>query len=263
MPRLHGASQTVEIILLPVRIGRRGIGHRARCPHVDPLLQRSANIAESFASGTNINTLARRTFYAPYGETLSEAAWNNAPADSKGWIGERAEPDAGLIYLNARWYDPSLSRFTRLDKLDPIKRGVGPDQYGYAGGDPVNNRDPIGEVIETGWDLINVAYDLAKVGYGYAVNNQDLQNEGLVDLAVDVAAALVPGLPAGASKLARGIAKAVTKVDTPAIGKAADKIANPAGRTPPGRRGAFRAAKLRSWSPRVYSTNKSDANRVA
>ncbi|MGH2342906.1 RHS repeat-associated core domain-containing protein [Segnochrobactraceae bacterium EtOH-i3] len=101
--------------------------------------------AESFASGTNVNTLARRTLYAPYGETLSEAAWNNAPADSKGWIGERAEPDSGLIYLNARWYDPSLSRFTRPDKLDPIIPGVGPDQYGYAGGDPINNSDPGGE----------------------------------------------------------------------------------------------------------------------
>ncbi|MGH2343562.1 RHS repeat-associated core domain-containing protein, partial [Segnochrobactraceae bacterium EtOH-i3] len=53
--------------------------------------------------------------------------------------------DSGLIYLNTRWYDPSLSRFTRPDKLDPIERGVGPDQYGYAGGDPVNNSDPGGE----------------------------------------------------------------------------------------------------------------------
>ncbi|MGH2343559.1 RHS repeat-associated core domain-containing protein, partial [Segnochrobactraceae bacterium EtOH-i3] len=56
--------------------------------------------------------------------------------------------DSGLIYLNARWYDPSLSRFTRPDKLDPIKRGVGPDQYGYAGGDPVNNSDPSGRCID-------------------------------------------------------------------------------------------------------------------
>ena len=75
--------------------------------------------AESFASGTNINTLARRTFYAPYGETLSEAASNNAPADSKGWIGERAEPVAGLIYLNARL--PIRPSPASPDRINPIR----------------------------------------------------------------------------------------------------------------------------------------------
>lgn len=222
--------------------------------------------AETFIGGDNSNALARRTVYAPYGETLASAAWHNAPSASKGWIGERAEPDAGLIYLNARWYDPSLSRFTRPDKLDPIISGVGPDQYGYAGGDPVNNSDPSGKIIDTAWDLINVAYDLAKFGYGYATNNIALQNESLVDLAVDVAATLVPGLPAGASKLARGVEKAVTKVDAPAIGKVTGKIASPAGGTPPGRRGAFRAAKrdlglpMSTQPTKVMRTNLLDAS---
>ena len=34
-----------------------------------------------------------------------------AAPETKGWIGERSDADAGLQYLNARYYDPELSLF--------------------------------------------------------------------------------------------------------------------------------------------------------
>jgi RHS repeat-associated protein len=43
----------------------------------------------------------------------------------------------GLIYLNARVYNPNLGRFMQADSMD-LRR------YTYAGGDPINNIDPTG-----------------------------------------------------------------------------------------------------------------------
>uniref|UniRef100_UPI0010FA176B RHS repeat-associated core domain-containing protein n=1 Tax=Chitinivorax sp. B TaxID=2502235 RepID=UPI0010FA176B len=52
------------------------------------------------------------------------------------------EPDvAGLIYYRARWYDPSIGRFTQRD---PSGLAGGLNPYGYVDGDPINLIDPSG-----------------------------------------------------------------------------------------------------------------------
>ena len=58
----------------------------------------------------------QRRFYLPYGAvSLSTVAVTNAAPDTKGWIGERFDADAGLQYLNARYYDPQLGMFLQPD----------------------------------------------------------------------------------------------------------------------------------------------------
>ena len=50
----------------------------------------------------------------------------------------------GLYAMGARYYDPSLARFTQLDSaghLLDLRQG---DRYSYAGDDPVNSADPSG-----------------------------------------------------------------------------------------------------------------------
>ena len=49
------------------------------------------------------------------------------------------DPDTGLHYSNARWYDPELGRFITED---PIKDGL--NWYAYCGNNPVNYVDPTG-----------------------------------------------------------------------------------------------------------------------
>ncbi|HZP86042.1 MAG TPA: RHS repeat-associated core domain-containing protein [Burkholderiales bacterium] len=52
------------------------------------------------------------------------------------------EPDAsGLIYYRARYYDPSMRRFTQRD---PIGLQGGINLYAYVGNNPVNLVDPLG-----------------------------------------------------------------------------------------------------------------------
>ncbi|NBZ90142.1 RHS repeat-associated core domain-containing protein, partial [Stagnihabitans tardus] len=69
--------------------------------------------------------------------------------ESHGYIGERLDADAGLQYLNARYYDPKLAMFIQPDWWEVTKAGVGTNRYAYAGGDPVNGRDPGGNASST------------------------------------------------------------------------------------------------------------------
>ena len=59
--------------------------------------------------------------------------------------GEQYDPDLGLYYLRARYYNPATGRFLSRDPLsgqtiDPASL----HKYLYAGGDPVNMIDPTG-----------------------------------------------------------------------------------------------------------------------
>ncbi len=56
---------------------------------------------------------------------------------------QRNETALGLYFYNARWYDPSLGRFTSADTLVP--GGVqGYDRYAYTSNNPVKYVDPSG-----------------------------------------------------------------------------------------------------------------------
>ncbi|MBB3352345.1 RHS repeat-associated protein [Rhizobium sp. BK049] len=80
-----------------------------------------------------------QTGYAAYGE-----ATNTSFQTKKSYIGERFDPETGLMYLNARYYDPAFGRFISPDDWDPTKEGVGTNRYSYSENDPVNKSDPNG-----------------------------------------------------------------------------------------------------------------------
>ncbi|MGG7536633.1 RHS repeat-associated core domain-containing protein [Rhizobium sp. 12,4] len=86
-----------------------------------------------------------QTGYAAYGE-----ATNTSFQTKKSYIGERFDAETGLMYLNARYYDPAFGRFISPDDWDPTKEGVGTNRYSYSENDPVNKSDPNGHFIEDG-----------------------------------------------------------------------------------------------------------------
>jgi RHS repeat-associated protein len=92
---------------------------------------------------TNAGVVGTASAYGPYG-VETKTITTTATKDSKGYIGERADPELGLLYLNARYYDPALGRFLSPDTYDPLLAGVGTNRYAYAGNDPVNKSDPGG-----------------------------------------------------------------------------------------------------------------------
>ena len=76
--------------------------------------------------------------YDAYG---SAAATTGEKSDI-GFAGEYADPTTGLIYLRARWYDPTTGQFMSRDPA----LGATEQPYAYAGNDPVNFTDPTGEL---------------------------------------------------------------------------------------------------------------------
>ena len=76
--------------------------------------------------------------------------------------GEQFDPDLGLYYLRARYYNPLTGRFVSRDPkehspyefehkpLDPARL----HKYLYAGGDPVNRIDPMGRELEEEYGAI-------------------------------------------------------------------------------------------------------------
>lgn len=83
---------------------------------------------------------AQSAGYTPYGSRRQ----STAVREELGYIGERFDAETGLIFLNARTYDPAVARFISPDTYDPTRPGVGVNRYAYAGNDPINRADPGG-----------------------------------------------------------------------------------------------------------------------
>jgi RHS repeat-associated protein len=92
------------------------------------------------AAGVKIES----ALYKPFGEQSEWVLPGNAAPETKGWIGTRYDADAGLQYLNARYYDPELSLFLQPDWFEVTKAGVGTNRFSYSFNDPVNKFDPGG-----------------------------------------------------------------------------------------------------------------------
>ncbi|HEY3354703.1 MAG TPA: FG-GAP-like repeat-containing protein [Polyangia bacterium] len=80
--------------------------------------------------------------YAPYGKVIAESG---TASDSHRYTGQEAEDETGLMFYQARHYDPSLGRFVQADSLVPDANSPQSlDLYAYANNNPINYVDPSG-----------------------------------------------------------------------------------------------------------------------
>ena len=87
--------------------------------------------------------------YKPWGELRYQAGTTSTSYTYTGQYSNTA--DFGLMYYNARWYDPSLGRFAQADSIVP--GGVqGYDRYAYVNNNPIKYTDPTGHST---WDGSN------------------------------------------------------------------------------------------------------------
>ncbi|WBQ08193.1 RHS repeat-associated core domain-containing protein [Kribbella sp. CA-293567] len=99
--------------------------------------------AETDAAGTEVH----RKKYAAYGEVLSAAG--PLSYESRGFTGQRHDA-SGLVYLQARYYDPELGRFISPNPVVDGDDSIGLNRYAYAANDPVNHTDRTGLDCEDG-----------------------------------------------------------------------------------------------------------------
>jgi RHS repeat-associated protein len=88
--------------------------------------------------------------YYPWGTTRYTSG--TSPTTFQ-YTGQRVESSLGLLFYNARWYDPALARFIQADTEVP--GGVqGLDRYAYNYNNPINYIDPDGRdpVYVNGYD---------------------------------------------------------------------------------------------------------------
>jgi RHS repeat-associated protein len=82
-------------------------------------------------------TVEATASYDPYG---SPTTHTGTAGTAFGYAGEYTDPDTGLVYLRARYYDPTTAQFLTRDPLE-AETGA---PYSYAGSDPLDASDPSG-----------------------------------------------------------------------------------------------------------------------
>jgi RHS repeat-associated protein len=91
------------------------------------------------------NTKVAEYKYDPYGYQVASSGSLTQPLR---WKGRGYDAETGLIYMRARYYDPTVGRFISEDPIG-LEGGINP--YTFADGEPVNRADPSGmECLEWG-----------------------------------------------------------------------------------------------------------------
>ncbi|MGO4340017.1 RHS repeat-associated core domain-containing protein, partial [Labrys sp. KB_33_2] len=102
----------------------------------------SGGTTTSWEVADQAGTTSIATRYQPFG-LAKPVTTSTATKEDHGYIGERQD-ETGLLYLNARYYDPHIARFVSPDWWDPTQEGVGTNRYAYADNNPINVSDPSG-----------------------------------------------------------------------------------------------------------------------
>ena len=88
--------------------------------------------------------ILENTRYAPFGAARTPPSTGTSPNPLR-YTGRERDPDTGLYYYRARYYDPALGRFL---SEDPLRFDSGdPNFYAYVGNNPLNGSDPTGNRV--------------------------------------------------------------------------------------------------------------------
>ncbi len=96
--------------------------------------------------------IAETTDYYPFGEMrIDNKAQNSTFTEQRKFIGQEYDTDTGLNYLNARYYNASVGRFTTQDPMfwnfnsDWLQDPQNQNAYAYARNNPIIYSDPSGK----------------------------------------------------------------------------------------------------------------------
>ncbi|MBD8900352.1 RHS repeat-associated core domain-containing protein [Rhodanobacter sp. DHG33] len=85
--------------------------------------------------------------YTPYGNSIASLG---AAPNGPGYTGHVNDPETGLIYMQARYYQPT-GRFLSPDPVRPAAGNIYSfNRYAYVNNNPIRNVDPSGRYVCTG-----------------------------------------------------------------------------------------------------------------
>jgi RHS repeat-associated protein len=92
-----------------------------------------------------LGAVVQKRAYGTYGETeptqMTTTGTTGTTPHPFGYTGRRWDPDLGLYYYRARWYDPQLGTFLQTDPIGSLDYI---NLYSYVGLEPGNATDPSG-----------------------------------------------------------------------------------------------------------------------
>jgi len=139
-----------------------------------------------------------REHYSPFGAKLDNS--EQSKGNDVGYTGHQFDNDTGLVYMQARYYDPLIGRFYSNDPVgytaaNPV---MSFNRYMYVNNNPYKYTDPSGQILETAWDVVNIGIGVASLSENISAGNWGAASLDAVGVVVDTAAAIVPVVPGGA-----------------------------------------------------------------
>lgn len=85
--------------------------------------------------------------YDPYGQSTATAVGGSSAINVQtfGYGGGFDDPTSTLVHFGERWYDPVTGRWTQQDSIETLADPTRANRYEYAGDDPINSIDPMGQ----------------------------------------------------------------------------------------------------------------------
>lgn len=192
--------------------------------------------------------LVWREEYTPYGDTVDGAETTG----SIGFAGKLHDPDIGLSYFGARWYDPVTGRFMGVDPADFYQENIHSfNRYTYANNNPYAYVDPDGNL-----PILLVAYGIykaASIAYDAYTTYQTVSDSSASTTEKVVAvASLAAGAvdPTGAANKLRSLAK---------LSKATKSVSKSVAKEP-NRIYSARELKRRAENPRTNNAENPNHN---
>ena len=230
-----------------------------------------------------LGALVQSSAFLPFGAirtqyTLGEPV--DAAAPDYLFAQKERDRETGLLYFEARYLNPSLGRFTRVDPAiialpsEALETPQLLNGYAFAANNSLKYGDSSGQWIETVWDAYSLSTSISD-----AINDPSFLNIAYV--VADTAAVVLPGVPSigAAMKAGKGAANAVKGLDkatdaAKGAKNAPDFVVTPKGEAipvPTGAKGPFSTRKSgiqygggsggKGLDPKVTGVRVMDANK--
>ncbi len=164
---------------------------------------------------TGSGGVSSRQRYFPYGRVRYSSG---SPPTTYNFTGQRLD-GTGLLFFQARYYDPTTGRFLQADSIVPDPANPQSlNRYAYVLNNPLKYTDPTGHWFESVIDIISIGYDL------YDISQHGLNWENGLSLVADVASLALP-VVTGGGMMVRAASHADEVADAARLGSRAEDFA--------------------------------------